>query len=272
MISKEDFLKVPPCNVCKDTGWHLIEIDSDEMADQHGMVIGEQIKAKCSHCRRQRRLRELFLENDSLDPQLMFYELSDYLVAADKESFAEKELLYLKNAMSDIQEFISYGGFFIVEGGYNSGKTIFAHIAAREAALQGYLFKIISIGDLAVSLSYLKFGTVAKDNEDNVLFNLSDLVDLDLLIVDDFSLINHYFEKANIRRALIFKLFKDRLKAGKTTIVLVNQNIGSMFSPQVRELKDIPFDFPSVLDKHKRKVTLHGRFKKGKNKVRLEKG
>jgi DNA replication protein DnaC len=208
----------------------------------------------------------MFLRNKAFHDPLRFFEFSDYQLPDKSQSDYqknEKSLATLIKWSGNIEKYLmDFGGFIIIFGGMNTGKTISAHILARESYLQGYLCNLVSLADLSVDLSHSIDGTVAKDRDGNVAFDLDDYVNCDILCVDNFELINDYFDRPNIRRALIFKMLRDRLRAGKPTIVISQRELSELFSDTTRELKGIPYDFPPLISKHYKQVWLYGRFKK----------
>ena len=197
---------------------------------------------------------------------MRFFEFSDY-VLPDKSQLEfsknTKSIESLTKWTEDIEKnFMKHGGFTIIFGTMNTGKTITAHIIAREAYVQGFMCNMISLADLSVDLSHMIEGTVAKNRDGKIVFDLEDYVNCDILCVDNFELINDYFERPNIRRALIFKMLRDRLKAERPTIIISQRELSEMFSDANRECKSIPYDFPPLISKHYRNVWLYGKFKK----------
>ena len=267
MICEAEFLALPGCKSCKGRGWYIKKIETEVDQDTHGGEIGDKISIKCSFCRMHYRRREMFLMNKGFQKALRFYEFSDYQLPDESQKInrtkSERSISDLTRWSKNIKEYlIDFGGFINIYGLMNTGKTIASHILAREAYLQGFLCNIISLADLSVDLSHSIEGTIAKDRDGKIVFDLDDYVGYDILIVDNFELVNDYFERSNIRRALVFKIFRDRLLADKPTIITSQMQLSEMFSDAVREQKGIPYDFPSLITKHYRNVWLHGRFKK----------
>jgi DNA replication protein DnaC len=214
----------------------------------------------------------MFLANKSFESALHFFELKDYVFPDESQTLmmadTKTALDLAAEICKDIEgNLIDPGGFLVIIGEGNSGKSIVSHIIARESYLQGFTCQMISILDLSVAMSHRIDGNKAKANNGEILFDLEDYLDCDVVVVDDFEMVNHYFEQPNVRRALVLKLFRDRLKGGKPTIVLTDQVLKQQFTNF--EIQD----FPSVLGKNYRVMKLHGRFKKKlKEKVAGEPG
>ena len=115
--------------------------------------------------------------------------------------------------------------------------------------------------ELGVLLSHRNVeGTIVRDHDNKIVFDLDDWTSCDVLVIDQFQLINSYFKFAGPNRALIFKIFMDRLKAGKPTVVLTQTSLKEMFDVN-REQAKFPYDFPTVILKNFRMLNLYGRFK-----------
>jgi len=270
MISEKQFLTLPACEKCKNKGKYNIRCNSEEQQEEHGTAAGEIVTIICSACRANRRRREMFLENENFEPALRFYELDDYDLPDEGQTIPyKKTLTSLQLAHDLINDFegslIKPGGFIMVYGGGRTGKSILSHIFARESYLQGYSCDIVSLSELIVTLSNRIQGGVIKV-DDQVVFDIDDFVNLSLLIIDDFSLVNDYFDRADIRRGVILNILKRRSKAGKPTIINSQLTLKELFAKPIVDAKKLPYDFPTIIDKNFKALHLHGKFK---NKIPL---
>lgn len=273
MISEAEFMKLPKCEKCKNRGKYSVRCDTVELQDDYGVEPGMVVNIKCSRCELQRIRRKMFLDNSTFDKTLLMYQLSDY-VYPDKTTeinlkLTEEALSIAKNICSDIENnFINEGGFTLIYDKNHVGKSILAYIILRESYCQGFSGKIISIADLTLILSQKIYGNVVLDHDGDVIFDLEDYINCDVLIIDEFELINEYFGSTNIRRAFILKIFRDRLKNGKPTIVLSQSKLKVLFSEANLGILGVPFDFPSIILRNYRIMSLHGKFKKEKTKIK----
>ncbi len=266
MISEEQFLELPSCKKCRNKGTYHVRCRTLEQQDEYGIPAGEMVTVKCSTCRANRRRREEFLKNKQFEDPIRFYELSDYELPDETQKFDyarnRNSLDLVETIIKDIDgELVDKGGFLMIFGAMDSGKTILSHIIAREAYIQGAMCHRFSIPEMSVVLSHRIHGNTVRDG-DEIVFDLNDHIDVDVLIVEQFELINNYFAAANIRRSLIYNIFSGRLKAGKPTIVISKEKIADLFSEEEVKRLGIPSDFPSIFNKCYRTLNLHGRFKK----------
>jgi len=267
MIDAEEYLKVPDCKLCKGNGSYLVRILTAEQSDEYGVEIGGAIQAKCGECRRQKIRRKTFLDHKNFQKQLMLFEMSDYEIP---DNLSNEKILPTRAAVEKISTMLKdletslygFGGFVLLMGPTCTGKSIVGHILARESYAIGRYAQLISIHDLVIDLSYLRSGTVAKNEDGEIVFDLADYIKPDLLIVDHFDDINQFFNRSDLRRALLLKIFSERLKQEKPTVIISKVNITDMFSSTVREVSAIPYDFPVIINKKFIKLELYGKFKK----------
>ena len=272
MISEEIFLQIPICNLCKNKGKYNVRCRTVEQQDEYGVPAGEMITVKCGGCRINTRRREEFLKNKQFEDPIRFYELSDYILPDVSQKFLHKKnsdsIAQAQKIINNVEtELVDRGGFLNIIGEINTGKTVLSHIIAREAYTQGVMVHRISIGELAVILSHKIHGRTVRDG-DEIVFDLDDYIDVDVLIVDDFELINSYFAYANVRRSLILNIFSGRLKAGKPTIVISKEKILDLFGEDRRKAQGFPNDFPSIIVKNYRTLELYGQFKEEEGESR----
>lgn len=271
MICEDTFLELPSCKLCRNKGKYNVRCNTVEQQDDYGVAPGEMVTVKCSTCRKNLRRREEFLKNTQFEDPIRYYELSDYELPDESQKFnhkASSDALKLAQKMIDNIEYeiVDKAGFIYITGGMNTGKTIISHIIARESYLQGVMVNRISIPELAVTLSHKIQGTIVRDG-DEIVFDLDDYLDVDLLIVDQFELINSYFGYPTVRRSLIYNIFAGRLKLGKPTIVISKEKLVDMFSEEKMKAVGFPHDFPSIINKCYRTMNLNGRFKEQKAKA-----
>ena len=271
MISEEIYLQVPFCDLCKNKGRYNLRCRTAEQQDEYGIPPGEIITIKCGNCRVNTRRRQEFVKNQQFEDPIRYYEISDYEKPDVSQSFllkkTEDALSMTEEIIGDVEtELVKRGGFTYLSGESNSGKTVLSHIIARHAYAQGVMVNRVSIPELSVMLSHKIHGRTARDG-DEIVFDLDDYLDVDVLIVEEFELINSYFNYANVRRSLIYNIFSGRLKSGKPTIVISKLKLSEMFSEEKQKASGFPNDFPSIIVKSYRTLELHGRFKKEKGKA-----
>lgn len=273
MISEKQFLKLPKCKKCNNKTWYDFEVLTEEDQDIHGCELGEMIRIKCSTCNSQLRRREIFMKDKGLEDILKYYELDDYNLPINPPvdlKKTEEAINLIAHMTEDFKSnVIDVGGFILLCGMSNSGKSITAHIMARSAAIDGYTCRLVSVLDLHIALSNVRSGTFAKDNDNKTLFNIEDYTSVDFLILDNFEVVNEYFNRVDLRRNLLLKILRDRLRDGKPTMILTKVKIKDLFNAVNRELYQVPYDFPVVINKNYRNLSLHGRYKKEKSKPRI---
>jgi len=268
MISNKKFMTLSRCPKCRNRGFYVIKCDTEELMDEHGVEEDHEVSVKCSTCRLHKRRREMFLDDSSFIDKVKLVEISDYKIPGgiprNSIESTEKAVKTISDWCSDMEAFINWGGFALIIGNTNTGKSIFSTILARESFVAGYRATCVSLNALSVSLSHNIRGEVAIDSYGDIVFNVQDYISPELLIVDDFHMINQYFAVPNIRRALVLKIFTDRLHSGKTTVVLMQETLADVFSDEEREMRKFPLDFPSVISKEYKALKIYGRFKKEK--------
>lgn len=260
MISRDDFLKIKKCRKCNNSGAYEVEIEDDDDQDEYGGEIGDVVSVKCSKCKLAFRKRELFLNNPNFDQKIMFYELDDYTIDEDNSSQASMcaDTLKLVGKMcKDFEKHVmQFGGYFITKGQTNSGKSIIAHILAREAVIQGFTVDLISVLDLNIQLSGIK----PYASQEDVFYQLRHLLNVDFLIIDKVEMFNRYFNRADLRRNYAIKIIEERLHNDRPTMLLTSVKISETFSNH--DANGIPYDLPLILNKNYQNLDLYGKFRK----------
>lgn len=265
MISSKEFMKLPPCDDCKGKGKYSLVALTEDDCEKYGVQLDEVVQVTCSKCRVAKRRREIFVDDETFEESLKYFEIDDYVIPSNLKKLHENEtessLTQLKILCDNFEKKVinSGGRFFVLVGPTKSGKSISAHILAREGSLLGYRTKITSILDMQVVLNEMQFNRLESD----VFEFIETHVDVDILIVDHFQMLNEYFSKPDMRRGTLIKIFKDRAKQGRPTIVLSNVSLVSMFEGHSE--RGIPFDFPILMNKNYLKLELYGRYGKKEN-------
>lgn len=269
MLTKEEFLKPPPCKkcngvVCNETGWYGKRILTDKDAEEYETALGEEVRIRCSYKKLLEARKSAWLTNPYFEDDLKFYQLGDFepdRIKSQAEQLKTRGSLdFIKELLEEIQKGNNPQGFLEINGQSLSGKSTLAAIIGRESTLAGLYPKQVSLLDLVEELSHLREGTKATDSEGNELYNLDNWANADILVVDHLDMVNDYFRFADLKRANLNLLFQRRLKSKKLTILLTCMRLEDVFDPDVRAAHGIPNDLPKFINKDYTRLEIYGRF------------